>query len=521
VDVGRKIVIGSRGSDLALWQAEFTKTKLEAFGHSVKIEIIRTKGDVIQHLSFDKIEGKGFFTKELEEALLSGEIDLAVHSHKDLPTTYPDGLTIAGVSYREDSTESLLILPEAIDLTKILKLKTGAIVGTSSARRKSQLIALRPDLIIKDLRGNVPTRVSKLKSGEYDAIVLASAGLNRLSLELGTVHREIIPQQLMIPAPAQGVLAYQIRSDDTEMSGIVEYISDQQVQQTIDIERTVLNRLEGGCLLPLGVYCEYADNGFQAWASLQPLNGSAFRRAFVRGNNPQILSITILNVLTRVENRAVYISRNSEDAELFMHQLTNFGFKVIAKSPVRFETISWKDPGHYDWLFFTSKQCVRHFFSQKIAIDDRIRLAAMGSGTASLLKQFGIVPEFIGKDRNPLETAADFGNLAEKTTVLFPIAENGLRSVQQAVSRLVDVKEVPVYRMVAAPIERFISAEIYVFTSPSAVRSFFLTQPEISGLIVAIGSATESALNEVGYADVLVAPFSSEQALADLVCGLL
>ena len=518
--LGRNIVIGSRGSDLALWQAEFTKTKLEAFGHAVRIEIIRTKGDAIQHLSFDKIEGKGFFTKELEDALLSGEIDLAVHSHKDLPTTYPDGLTIAGVSYREDSTESLLMLPGSVDLTKPLKLKKGAIVGTSSARRKSQLIALRPDLMIKELRGNVPTRVNKLRNAEYDAIVLASAGLNRLNLELDTIHREIIPQQLMIPAPAQGVLAYQIRSSDLEMASIVESISDTHVQQTSEIERTVLNQLDGGCLLPLGVYCESTGNGFQAWASLQPLDGSAYRRAFVRGDSPHLLSDSILHVLTRAEDRSVYISRNSEDAELFNDQLTNFGFKVIAKSPVRFETITWKDPGNYNWVFFTSKQCVRHFFSQKIEISPNIRTAALGSGTASLLNRFGIVPDYTGKDGSPYETAKEFGNIAGNSTVLFPIAESGLRTVQKALSEQVEIKEIPVYRMVQAPFERFISAHIYVFTSPSAVSSFFITQPEISGLIVAIGDATKAALHEAGYADVLVAPFSTEQALADLVCGL-
>jgi len=360
--MGRTITIGSRGSDLALWQAKFTKKQLEDLGHHVSISIIKTKGDIIQHLSFDKIEGKGFFTKELEEALLEGTIDLAVHSHKDLPTTHPEGLTIAGVSYREDPTESLLSRPEAADFTRELNLREGAVVGTSSHRRKSQLLHIRPDLIIEDLRGNVPTRVDKLKRGDYDAIVLASAGLNRLALDLGELRREIISQYRMIPAPAQGVLAFQIRENDEEMKEIIRSISNEGVQASIAVERTVLNRLDGGCLLPLGVYCEATTDGFQAWASLQPLDGSPFRRTFVRGNNAETLGTNLLDSLTRAEDRVVYISRNPEDAMLFINQLSDFGFKVIAKSPVRFETIHGEETIATDWIFFTSKSSVTHFF---------------------------------------------------------------------------------------------------------------------------------------------------------------
>ena len=173
------IIIGTRGSELALWQANFTKTLLAENGIVAELKIINTKGDATQqwNLSFDKIEGKGFFTKELEDALLANEIDLAVHSCKDLPTTFPDGLTIAAYSKRANPFDLLLIKKDKVDETKVLKLPTNAIVGTSSARRKSQLLALRPDIELQDLRGNVPTRIKKLKEQNYDAIVLASAGL--------------------------------------------------------------------------------------------------------------------------------------------------------------------------------------------------------------------------------------------------------------------------------------------------------------------------------------------------------
>jgi hydroxymethylbilane synthase len=272
----RKIILGSRGSELALWQANFTKTQLEKLGYSVEIIIIKTKGDQIQHLSFDKIEGKGFFTKELEEALLDGTIDLAVHSHKDLPTTFPEGLTIAAVSYREDCSESILISPEALNLNEHLGLKKGAIVGTSSARRKSQLLNIRPDLIIKDLRGNVPTRINKLRDKMYDAIVLASAGLNRLNIDLEDIHRNIVPPTTFIPAPAQGVLAFQIRESDEEMREIILQINDALVAKSIAIERKVLNRMDGGCLLPLGVYCLFEEDKKVAFSCSNSLafNGS-------------------------------------------------------------------------------------------------------------------------------------------------------------------------------------------------------------------------------------------------------
>lgn len=169
--MSKTIVIGSRGSDLALWQANYVQAELSKVGVKSEIKIITTKGDKIQHLSFDKIEGKGFFTKELEEALLAKDIDLAVHSHKDLETEQPEGLTIAAVSYREDPADILLIKKEAVDTTQRFNLKQNAIVGTSSARRKAQMLFHRNDISLEDLRGNVPTRVAKLQAGNYDAIL--------------------------------------------------------------------------------------------------------------------------------------------------------------------------------------------------------------------------------------------------------------------------------------------------------------------------------------------------------------
>jgi len=248
------IRIGTRGSDLALWQAHFVKAKLENLGCEVQLQIIVTQGDRIQDLSFDKLEGKGFFTKEIEAALLNNDIDLAVHSHKDLETTQPEGLCIGAVSYREDPSELLLMRKTALDPTQHWGLKAGAVIGTSSARRKSIIKALRPDLQIEELRGNVPTRIDKLRAGHYDAILLANAGVSRLQLSLDDLHTLVLDPTEFIPAPAQGVLGLQIRQNDVQTQAMVAQLNHPDVASQIAIERGVLQALQGGCQLPLGVF---------------------------------------------------------------------------------------------------------------------------------------------------------------------------------------------------------------------------------------------------------------------------
>ncbi|MBK21554.1 MAG: hydroxymethylbilane synthase [Flavobacteriales bacterium] len=271
------IRIGTRGSDLALWQANFVKSKLQNLGCKVEIRVIKTKGDKIQHLSFDKLEGKGFFTKEIEDALLDKSIDLAVHSHKDLETNQPDGLEIVAVSDRENPSDMLLIKKNAYDPTKQLALKENATVGTSSARRKAMLSAFRSDLKIKDLRGNVPTRIDKLREEDYDAIVLANAGVSRLKIDLSDFQVEILKPQDFVPAPAQGVLGLQTRSEDEETKKYVSKINNPDVKSIVNIERSVLKKLDGGCQLPLGVYAEKISKKYEVWAALGQEDGSLKR----------------------------------------------------------------------------------------------------------------------------------------------------------------------------------------------------------------------------------------------------
>lgn len=263
------IRIGTRGSDLALWQANHTKARLESAGYTVELIIIKTTGDLTTHLSFDKIEGKGFFTKELEDALLNDEIDLAVHSMKDLPTLSPPGLKTAGISTRQNPADWLLVRKDAYSPGEDLFLKEGAIVGTSSARRKAQILSLKPGVSVLDLRGNVPTRVQKLRDGQYDAILLAAAGLERLQLDISDLEVVKLHPREFVPAPAQGVLAFQIKEDRPMIKEAVKHLHDPLTLETVNIERKVLKLMEGGCQMPLGVYCEKDNLGnYHVWAAV-------------------------------------------------------------------------------------------------------------------------------------------------------------------------------------------------------------------------------------------------------------
>ncbi len=269
-----KLVIGSRGSDLALWQANFIRDILtNEHECAVDIKIIKTAGDKFDQLSFDKMEGKGFFTKELEEALLADEIDLAVHSLKDLMTTQPDGLKLGAAGYRVDRREMLLITKESRTGNGLIPVKEGGTIGTSSNRRKCQIAQASPSLEIKDLRGNVPTRINKLRDGKYDAIVIAAAGVNRLGLDLSDLDVVLLEPEEFLPAPAQGILGIQIRSDDERVESVISKMGSPAATKEASLERGLLKRFDSGCSLPLGVYSTIDGDNLRLKAILGEHNG--------------------------------------------------------------------------------------------------------------------------------------------------------------------------------------------------------------------------------------------------------
>ncbi len=294
----KTLKIGTRGSLLALWQANFTLQQLKEKGIEAELEIITTKGDKIQHLSFDKIEGKGFFTKEIEDALLRGDVDMAVHSMKDLPTASPEGLKIAAVSHREDPSDWLLILSTKVADNQTFKLNKNAVVGTSSARRKAQLLDFRPDLNLKDIRGNVPTRIDKLRKGDFDAIVLAAAGIKRLELDLSDLKIVPLNPKEFIPSPAQGVLAFQTCEDNINVRKVLKLLHKSEVSAVTNIERKVLNLMDGGCHLPLGVYCEKdAAGNYHVWAAKADTWDSPLKRVQLSSSTSHGLAEKIVSEL--------------------------------------------------------------------------------------------------------------------------------------------------------------------------------------------------------------------------------
>ncbi len=292
--------IGTRGSLLALWQANFALQQLKEQGIKAVLEIIKTKGDKIQDLSFDKIEGKGFFTKEIEDALLRGDVDLAVHSMKDLPTTSHPDLVIAAVSYREDPADWLLILPEKFDENIPFRFVKNATVGTSAARRKAQLLHFRPDIRIDDIRGNVPTRIDKLRKKQFDAIVLAAAGIKRLDLDISDLRVVPLNPREFIPSPAQGVLAFQTCKDNLDVRKVLKLIHQQEVSAVTNIERKVMKLTDGGCHLPLGVYCEKDPSGnYHVWAAKADTWNSPLKRVQISSATSHDLAEKIVSELSK------------------------------------------------------------------------------------------------------------------------------------------------------------------------------------------------------------------------------
>ena len=256
------IKIGTRGSKLALWQANFFAALLEEQGMDSEIKIIKTQGDVVQHLGFDKLEGKGFFTKEIEESLLSGEVDVAVHSLKDLPTQSPEGLVIAGLSDRANPSDTLVIRKESYREDKLFKLPENATVGTSSQRRKALIKYFRPDINTVDIRGNVPTRIQKLREQDFDALLLAQAGIDRTGVDLTGLEVLTLNPREFIPAPGQGIIAFQTREENVDLRKKLAALTDKRLIETSNVERKILQLMGGGCHMPLGAYCVKDQNGY-------------------------------------------------------------------------------------------------------------------------------------------------------------------------------------------------------------------------------------------------------------------
>ena len=274
------LIIGTRQSLLAMWQSNYIAGRLreEYPGCEVTLKKIVTKGDRILDVPLAKIGGKGLFTKEIEQELLDGTIDLAVHSLKDMPTVLPEGLCLTAITERANAGDAFV----SNKYNCIEELPEGSVLGTSSLRRRAQLLARRPDLKIVDLRGNVDTRLKKLDEGQMDAIILAAAGLTRL----GHADRikEIIPQSYCLPAVGQGALAIECRTDNFKVRQMLDFLNDTATKQATDAERAFLGLLEGGCQVPIGVHAEVNEGRIAMEAVIASLDGSTVLRDTAEGN---------------------------------------------------------------------------------------------------------------------------------------------------------------------------------------------------------------------------------------------
>jgi len=291
--------IGSRGSQLALWQANHIADLLRGRGHQVEIEIIKTTGDKITDVPLAKVGTKGMFTKEIEEALAAGHVDLAVHSLKDLPTEIAAGFEIAAVIKRDDPRDVLCSRKYA----RIEGLPKAARVGTSSLRRQAQLNALRPDLDIRPLRGNVDTRLAKLEAGEYDAVILAAAGLNRLGKT--EQIKQFISADVMCPAAGQGALAIEVRAGDADTLAMLTFLNDSDARAATACERALLGRLGGGCQVPIGALAEMRGGRLHLQAVVASPDGSKVLRESAEGENPLQLGEAVGDALLRRGGKAI------------------------------------------------------------------------------------------------------------------------------------------------------------------------------------------------------------------------
>lgn len=269
----KSLRIGTRGSPLALWQAESVRSRLAGIGVESELVIVRTTGDRDRETSLQVLGGKGVFIKELEDALFEDRADLAVHSMKDVPTELPPGLTISAVCERGEVRDALV----SRDGAGLDQLPRGARIGTSSLRRQAQLLNYRPDLQMADIRGNVDTRLSKVGRGDYDATVLAKAGLDRLKLS-GRIT-EVLPVEISLPAAGQGAIGIESRTHDKETLEVLAQINDEETCFAVDAERTVLGGLEGGCQVPIGVWARRELREFVIDACVLATDGSEALRA--------------------------------------------------------------------------------------------------------------------------------------------------------------------------------------------------------------------------------------------------
>ncbi|MGH2537619.1 MAG: hydroxymethylbilane synthase [Candidatus Promineifilaceae bacterium] len=555
------VVIGSRASKLARRQAGCVAQRLRQAwpGLTCSIRLFVTAGDRTLERPLPEMGAKGVFTAELEQALRQGEIQLAVHSLKDLPVADSPGLTLGAIPERADARDVLV----ARHQWTLATLPAGATVGSSSPRRQAQLLAVRPDLIIRPIRGNVETRLAKVLAGEYDAAVLAAAGL--LRLDLGDHIREWLPVEIMLPAPGQAALAVQCRAEDEATVALLAAIDDRAIRAAATAERAFLAALGGGCSAPVAAYAQplglggdqnKASETTQPAASLEEEerdglhltglvatpDGRRFIRLSATGRDPWQLghdlarqalaqgAAGLLELAHRpLAGRRIVVTRAAHQAQELADQLAALGATPIVIPATCLRPPADPAPAdralqrlaEYDWIIFTSANAVAFFWQQlrerglEAAALAGTRLAAVGPATAAALRERSLAPAFVPDEHIGTAVAAGLGNVAGRR-ILLPRAAQANRDLPaMLVTTGAVVDDVAVYQVEPAPMSAADLAPLAVgadagldaitFASGTAARAFAaaLRQHGLASileqtLIACIGPTTAAAVRELG-----------------------
>lgn len=555
-----KLVLGTRTSDLALWQTDHIIEKLQAAWPDLQCERMPfiTKGDRTQAQGkpLPAIGGKGLFTAELEASLRSGQIDLAVHSLKDLPVEESPGLVIGAITSRADVRDALV----ARNGWTLASLPKGAIVGTSSTRRAAQLLSHRPDLTVRSIRGNVATRVRKVFDGDYDATLLAVAGLERLGLMANVT--EILPLEIMLPAPGQGALAVQCRADDWATLDLLSAIDSGAVHAAVTAERTFLHLLGGGCSAPVAAYAtsDSSTGALTLTTLVSAINGqNEIRVVKVSNNNPsdnnevayqlghnaaQLAlaqgaaklvanqgAVTTTPTQQPLAKKRIVVTRAETQADSFLTALKDLGAESLLVPAIEIVPLADLAPlqqalrqlTNYDWILFTSVNSVGIVSTEMQQLGllpfhhERPQIAAIGTATAAALSAAGLKTAFVPEQYIAEEIVAGLGEVAGKR-ILLPqarIARETLAERLAVQGAIVDA--LPVYQTVSSAINVDARAalqmgvDLLTFTSGSTVRNFFNALDFVNGgnpnekrlalgnpVIACIGPVTAEAVRALG-----------------------
>jgi len=561
----KTIRIGTRGSKLALYQAYRVKEELELKypENFFEIVIIKTKGDIILDVPLSKIGDKGLFTKELEVAMFNNEIDMAVHSLKDLPTTFPEGAKLGAVLKRGDVRDALI----STNNRKISDLTSNDVIATSSLRRKAQLLKINKDFKIVEIRGNVNTRIRKMQEGYCDVMIMAAAGLQRL--EMSEFISELIDPKVMIPACSQGAIAIEIRENDSFIEQLLSKINDKETFITTSAERAFLKTLEGGCQIPVGSHSYIKDNQFYITGFISNIDGSEFlkesasasvdnavkisvsiaKKLFTSGGKEILDSIRDLNLATSkvelpLKDKVIISTRVIESGDSLSDSLRMKGAEVISLPMIEIvpsqlentEKEILNNLSDFDWIFFTSKNGVVNFFKQlsdlkgSTALSANLKIAAIGSKTASELEYYGYAPAFLSQGNTSEDLLAEFYKVVnpKNQKILLSLGNLADKSLENRLSNENTVNRINVYQTEKPKNADFSiikriednNYDLIIFTSPSTFQNFilFYEKENIKFLKTAsIGTTTSKAIELSGFKPLITAKKSSAEGLIEAI----